>query len=42
MMELQKYNNMKVYDLRNFITIVFMIIDDIYKQIIPKEIKTGK
>ena len=39
MLELNKYSTNKIEDLKNFFTVAFVIIDDIYNEIAPTYIR---
>ena len=39
MLELKKYYAHKIENLKDFFLVCYVIIDDIYKRIIPEEIK---
>lgn len=39
MLEFTYYNTEKIYDLKDFFTVVFVLIDDVYNEIIPSKIK---
>ena len=39
MMEFQKDNNISVENIKDLITVVYVLVDDLYKEVVPKEIK---
>lgn len=42
MLEFTYYNTEKINDLKDFFTVVFVLIDDVYNEIIPSEIKNRR
>lgn len=42
MLEFTYYNTEKIDDLKDFFTVVFVLIDDVYNEIIPSEIKNRR
>ncbi len=42
MLELTYYNTEKIDDLKDFFTVIFVLIDDVYNKIIPYEIKNRR
>lgn len=42
MLEFNNYNTLKIENLKDLFTIIFVLVDDAYKQIIPDEIKFRK
>jgi len=42
MLEFTYYNTEKINDLKDFFTVVFVLIDDVYNEIIPASIKNRR
>ena len=42
MLEFTYYNTEKIYNLKDFFTVVFVLIDDVYNEIIPSNIKNRR
>ena len=40
-MEYKKDNSIEIQDIKDFITVMYVFIDDLYKQIVPEKIKIG-
>jgi len=42
MLEFTYYNTEKIDDLKDFFTVIFVLIDDAYKEIIPSKIRNRR
>jgi hypothetical protein len=42
MLEFNKYFTKEIKDLKDFVTVIYVIVDDIYQEIVPAHIKNHK